>query len=81
MGHRDARRDALYRAAEVRDQRPWDARQARQRVSDAWGGVRRDVKADARRGLQQKPGAGAGKSAVREQDGRARDDSRSAVQA
>ena len=74
MGHRGGCRDALFRAAEVRGQRPLDARQARLSGLDAWDGVRRGAMADARRGLPQKRDVGAGKWADRAPGGRARDD-------
>ena len=70
MGHRDGRRDELYRAAEVRDQRPWDGFRARLRALDASGGVRRDARADEPRELRQKPDADAEKLAGRELGGR-----------
>ena len=70
MGHRDGRRDELYRAGEVRGQRPWDACLAHLRGSDAWDGVRRDATADGRRAFRQKPDAGAEKSAGRVLGGR-----------
>ena len=69
MDHRDARRGALFLAAEVRGQRPWDGRRARLPGSDAWAAVRRDAAADGRRALPQKPDVDAGKSAGRELDG------------
>ncbi len=81
MGRRDARRDVWCRAAEVRGQRPWDGCRARQRESDAWGGVRRGAMADARRGLRQMPGADAEKLAGRERAFPVRGGSRSAGRA
>jgi hypothetical protein len=79
MGRRAGRRDELFRAAEVRGQRPWDALRARLRGSDALDAVRRDAMADARQGLRQKPDAGAGKWAGREPGGRVRDGLQSAA--
>ena len=76
MGRRDGRRGEWCRAAEVRGQRPWDARRVRLRGSGAWGGVRRDAVADGRRELPQMPDEGAGKWAGRVPGGRVRDGSR-----
>jgi hypothetical protein len=79
MGRRDARRDELCRAVEVRGQHPWAAHRVRLRESDAWDGVRQDAMADARRELRQKLDEGAGKSAGRGRDGPASDGSQSDV--
>jgi len=75
MDHRGGCRDELSQAAEVPGQPPWVAHRAHLPELDAWDGVRRAAMADARRGLPQKPDAGAGKSADRAQAGQAWGDS------
>jgi hypothetical protein len=74
MDHLAGCRDELSRAAEVRGQLPWDARQERLAESDASDAVPPDAMVAAFRAAPKKPDADAGKSAGRAQAGQAWDD-------